>query len=95
MEIDEVERQLRINKHRQEIIDALLLLREHSNLVQTIKALSVNPVQEFMDRFQLNRMQASALMDLRQPIFDIPKEKIIEEKLNLKKIEIELKSNLS
>ena len=95
MEISEIEKQLKINKNRQEIIDALLTLREHSDLVQSIKALSENPKQELMYRFNLNDIQASALIDLKRPIVDIPEEKIFEERKNLLSIEKELKFKIS
>ena len=88
----DIQKQLKINKHRLEIIDALLRLYKHSNLIQTIKALSPNPKDEIMKRFELNHIQAAAIMDLRKPISLIAKEKILEEKRNLKKIETELKS---
>ncbi len=93
-EID-IKKQLKINKHRQEIIDALLSVHKHSNLIQAIKALSSDAKNEIMERFHLNSMQAAAIMDLKKPISDIPEEKILEEKANLEKIEIELKSCLS
>ncbi len=46
-EID-IKKQLKINKHRHEIIDALLSVHKHSNLIQAIKALSSDAKNEIM-----------------------------------------------
>jgi len=95
MNTAETQKQLEINKNRQDIIDALLTVYDHSDLIQTIKTLSGDAKNEIMDRFQLNEVQATAIMDIKKPISDIPHKNILEEKENLKKIETELKANLS
>lgn len=91
----DLNKQIDINKHRQEVIDALVILYEHSDLVEKIKRISLNPKKELSDIFGISVFQASAIMDLRKPLSMIPIEKILEEKENLKNIEIELKSKES
>jgi DNA gyrase/topoisomerase IV subunit A len=69
----------------------LLILHEYSDLVETIKTLSQNAKKELSERFGISIFQASAIMDLRKPLSQIPKVSILEEKENLKRIEVELK----
>lgn len=90
MEENENNKKLTTNKCRQEIIDALLKLHEHSDAVEVIKTLSIDPKNEIKERFNLTAMQAAAIMDLKKALSSIPKEKILEEKENLKRIEIQL-----
>lgn len=82
------------NKYRQEIIDGLLKLHDHSDAVEVIKTLSPDPKNEIKERFKLTSMQAAAIMDLKKPLSSISKEKILEEKENLKSIEIQLTQDM-
>jgi len=95
MNSTDIEKQLEINKNRQDIIDALLMVYDHSDLIQTIKSLSGDAKKEIMDRFQLNEILATAIMDIKKPISDIPHKNILDEKENLERIEKEIKANLS
>ena len=95
MKVSEIKKHLEINKHRQEIIDALLIAREHSDKIQTIKALSKDAREEIIEKFKFSSLQAQALIDIKKPIFLISEENITGEKENLRTIEAELKSSLS
>ena len=64
MKDSDLKHKLKVNKHRIEIIDALLRLHNKSDLLITILTLSNDPKAEIMARFELNEVQASALLDL-------------------------------
>lgn len=93
-EID-IKKELKINKNRQEIIEALSNLHEHSDLIEAIKDLSNDAKRELIERFKLSPLQAAAIMEIKKPLSKIPVDKILDEKDNLKKIEAELKSKKS
>ena len=54
MKASEIKKQLEINKKRQEIIDALLIAREHSDEIQTIKALSKDVRAEIIEKLRFS-----------------------------------------
>jgi len=94
MKASEIRKQLEINKKRQDIIDALLIARERSDEIQTIKALSKDAKAEIMEKFNFSALQAQALIDIKKPLFLLSKESIGDERENLRTIEAELKSSL-
>ena len=79
MKASEIKKQLEINKKRQEIIDALLIAREHSDEIQTIKALSKDVRAEIIEKFKFSGLQAQALIDIKKPLFLISAESIAGE----------------
>lgn len=95
MKANDLEHQLTVNKYRIEIIDALLRLHSKSDLLITIMALSKDPKTEFINRFELSEVQASALLDLRKPLSEISITSIQAEMERLKSIEQELKKKIS
>jgi topoisomerase IV subunit A len=95
MKANDLEHQLTVNKYRIEIIDALLRLHSKSDLLITIMALSKDPKTEFINRFELSEVQASALLDLRKPLSEISITSIQAEMERLKSIEQELQKKIS
>ena len=95
MKASEIKKQLDINKKRREIIDALLIARERSDEIQTIKALSKDAKAEIIERFNFSGMQAQAIIDIKKPLFLITKESIVEERESLSAIETKLNLSLS
>ncbi len=95
MKASEIEKQLEINKKRQEIIDALLIAREHSDEIQTIKALSKDAKAEIIEKFHFSSLQAQAIIDIKKRLFLIPEESIAEERESLRTIEAKLKLSSS
>jgi DNA gyrase/topoisomerase IV subunit A len=91
MNKNDIEHQLKVNKHRMDITDALLRLHSKSDLLITITKLSSDPKAEIMNRFGLNDIQASALLDLRKTLSEISITSIQAEMERLKSVENELK----
>lgn len=94
MDKEEILKNLSINKYRQEIIDALLITWEHSNLILTIKALSDNPEEELIRRFGLTPYQANEIFIIQKPIGTISMASILRESFNLQDIRKTLKEDL-
>ena len=69
MKASEIKKHLEINKQRQEIIDALLIARDHSDEIQTIKALSKDARAEIIEKFNFSSLQAQAVVDIKKPLF--------------------------
>lgn len=95
MKASEIKKQLDINKKRREIIDALLIARERSDEIQTIKALSKDAKSEIIQKFNFSGLQAQAIIDIKKPLFLISKESIVGERENLRAIEARLNLSLS
>ena len=80
---EEIEKELKIVKARQHIIEGLIIAHRNWNEVQKIIQYSDNPKNELMEKYSFSDYQAQSILDLKKPLDEIEESKILGEQENL------------
>jgi DNA gyrase/topoisomerase IV subunit A len=90
-----IEKDLRINFWRQHIMDGLLKARKSADEIKEILKDRDNAKKVLIEKYGFSLDQAQSLLYLRKTIDEVDEQPILNELVDLKKIETQLKRKLS
>jgi hypothetical protein len=90
-----IEKDLKINFRRQHIMEGLLRARKSADEIKDILKDRDNAKKVLTEKYGFSPHQAQSLLDLRKSIDEIDEQPILNELVDLKKIETQLKRQLS
>jgi DNA gyrase/topoisomerase IV subunit A len=90
-----IEKDLKINFWRQHIMEGLLRARKSADEIKEILKDRDNAEKVLTEKYGFSPHQAQSLLDLRKSIDEIDEQPILNELVDLKKIESQLKRQLS